>query len=470
MNRFSRKNDSLEFLVLSVSCIFISWSSWTGNYEGGDIAAARKSHLGSSPIDIWGGFSGFFYGNLPSNPFNWGVNLLIVHMICTLTGLVLIRKEFYKEKSKLITAIYLFLSFVILSFVSFLTRDSTILSFLILGAGFLIKSFGSAKGSFRSLYVVTGIFLLVAACAFRPWISISVALLVLALLKIQNADLTIIRKLFLFSIVTMSPLVFDSLTYLDSDIRKVHPELQVIAMDAASFACYSNDDLTQSKGISILNEINGRNVDRNQVCANYHPNTWQSVAYWKLSEEDSLGLGKKNDDSSLQTTKIAIPTNMPKVNYDNTREQWLKTIASELKSYTQIKLSQLTQIMVAGDTIGLRLTSLDSDSILPLLIKAIFLSPYDLIISLHIISPLTSLFLGFIFIIFSLRESRVKEVFRRLDLAYLFLFPLTWCVITAAAFIGDNGRYVYASCLLFLVLLPGFTSNSPRRRSVTIEK
>jgi hypothetical protein len=470
MNRVKKKNDRLEFLALSIFCIFISWSSWTGNYEGGDIAAARKSYLGSSPIDIWGGFSGFFYGNLPSNPFNWGIYLLIVHMICTLTGLVLIRKEFYKEKSQLITTIYLFLSFVILSFVSFLTRDSTILSLLILGVGVLIKSFRFAKGSFRNLYVLSGILLLVAACAFRPWISISVALLVLALLKIMNADLTIIGKIFLFSIVTISPLLFDSLTYLNSAIRNVHPELQVIAMDAASFACYSNEDVTQSLGISILNEINGRNVDRNQVCANYHPNTWQSVAYWKMSKKDSLGLGKKHSIDLMQNEKVAIPTNMPKVNYDNTRKQWLKTITSEPKTYIQIKFSQLTQVMVAGDTIGLRYTSLANESVLPSLAKAIFLFPYDLIISLHIISPLMTLLLGFIFIIFSFRESRVKDVFGRIDLAFLFLFPLTWCVITAVAFIGDNGRYVYASSLLFLVLLPGFNSSFPHGRSVNIEK
>lgn len=469
MKRLIEKDGKLELAILFFSCILISWSSWTGDFEGGDIAAARKSYLGSSPIDIWGGFSGFFYGNLPSNPFNWGFNLLVIQMFCALTGLVLIRKEFYKEKSHLTAAIYLSLSFVILSFESFLTRDSTILSFLILGAGLFIKSFGSTKGFSRGIYLVSGILLLVAACAFRPWISISVALLVLALLKILNRDLTIIRKLFVFSVVTLTPLVFDSLTYLDSDIRKVHPELQVIAMDAASFACYSNDDLTQSKGVSILNKLNGQNVDRNQVCANYHPNTWQSVAYWKLSEKDSLGLEKQNDIGLMQRLKIAIPTNMTKANYENTREQWLKTIISEPKSYIQIKLSQLTQVMLAGDTVGLRVTSLANESFPSSTVKAIFLSPYDLIISFHLISPLTTLLLGFLLTVFSLRESVIKEVFRRLDLVYLFLVPLTWCIITAVAFIGDNGRYVYAPCLLFLVLLPGFTSNFPSRRKANIE-
>jgi hypothetical protein len=466
MIKLIKKAGKSEIILLSFLCTLISWSSWTGDFEGGDIAAARKSYLGSSPIDIWGGFSGFFYGNLPSNPFNWGFNLLVIHMFCTLTGLALIRKEFYREKTKLITSGFLLLSTVILSFVSFLTRDSTILSFLILGTGLLAKSLVSAQGYYRGISLISGIFLLVTACAFRPWISPSVALLVLALLKILKPDLPIVRKLTVLVVITLSPLVFDSLTYLDSDIRKVHPELQVIAMDAASFACYSNDDQTQSKGMDILNNFNGQTVNRNQVCANYHPNTWQSVAYWKLSESDALGLGKNETPHSIQSLKIAVPTNMTKTNYDNTREQWIKTILSEPKSYIQIKLSQFTQVMVAGDTTGLRITSLTNESFVPSLIKAIFLTPYDVVISLHLIAPLTTLFLGFLFMIFSLRALKVNEVFTRIELVYLFLFPLVWCFITAVAFIGDNGRYVYASCLLFLTLLPGFTSKLSRRKPV----
>ena len=67
--------------------------SWDGSYEGGDIAGARRSFLGQNPIDLWGGFSGFFYGNIPNFILPWGLWLLFLQMICAVTGLILISKH-----------------------------------------------------------------------------------------------------------------------------------------------------------------------------------------------------------------------------------------------------------------------------------------------------------------------------------------------------------------------------------------
>jgi hypothetical protein len=47
----------LSIIFLSITSTIFSWD---GSYEGGDIAAARRSFLGQNPIDLWGGFSGFF--------------------------------------------------------------------------------------------------------------------------------------------------------------------------------------------------------------------------------------------------------------------------------------------------------------------------------------------------------------------------------------------------------------------------
>ena len=459
MRRLNLKRIKSEFVILIFLSTMISWSSWTGNYEGGDIAAARKSYLSFYPIDIWGGFSGFFYGNVPNFFFNWGLNLLLFQMICTTLGLFLIRKEFHGKKSKYISFGYLTCSFVILNFVSYLTRDSTILSLLILGLGIFIKGLKVTPKYRRNLFLISGVFAMTTACAFRPWISLSVAVLILALLALLATGLSPILKVFLFVILAISPLTLDALTYLNNDMRRVHPELQVIAMDAASFACYSNDSEPQTKGMEILSKINNEKINRSQVCANYRPNTWQSIAYWKLSAEGASRLGVKNLPDETLINKIAIKTDIQKNNYDNIRNQWIRTILSEPKSYFQIKLSQFAQVMVAGDTVGFRILNLNNQFNAISLVKAIFLSPYDLIISLHLISPIVVLFLGWAFLIFSLREFKIKEIFGRSDLFYFLSFPLVWCIATTIAFIGDNGRYIYAACLLFLVLLPGFISN-----------
>ena len=459
MRRLNLKRIKSECVILIFLSTMISWSSWTGNYEGGDIAAARKSYLSFYPIDIWGGFSGFFYGNVPNFFFNWGLNLLLFQMICTTVGLFLIRTEFYGKKSKYISFGYLTCSFVILNFVSYLTRDSTILSLLILGLGIFIKGLKVTPKYRRNLFLISGVFAMTTACAFRPWISLSVAVLILALLALLTTGLSPNLKVFLFVILAISPLTLDALTYLNNDMRRVHPELQVIAMDAASFACYSNDIEPQTKGMEILSKINNEKINRSQVCANYRPNTWQSIAYWKLSAEGASSLGVKNPPDETLTNKIAIKTDIQKNNYENVRNQWIRTILSEPKSYFQIKLSQFAQVMVAGDTVGFRILNLNNQFNAISLVKAIFLSPYDLIISLHLISPIVVLFLGWAFLIFSLREFKIKEIFGRSDLFYFLSFPLVWCIATTIAFIGDNGRYIYAACLLFLVLLPGFISN-----------
>jgi len=459
MRRVNLKRIRSELAILVVLSAMISWSSWTGDYEGGDIAAARKSYLSFYPIDIWGGFSGFFYGNVPNFFFNWGLNLLLFQMICTTVGLFLIRTEFYGKKSKYISIGYLTCSFVILNFVSYLTRDSTILSLLILGLGIFIKGLKVTLKYRRNLFLICGVFVMTIACAFRPWVSLSIAVLILALITLLTTGSNRVLKVFLFVILAISPLTLDALTYLNNDMRRVHPELQVIAMDATSFACYSNDSEPQTKGMEILSKINNEEINRSQVCANYRPNTWQSVAYWKLSAEDASSLGVENLSDKTLNNKIAIKTDIQKSNYNNVRNQWIKTILSEPKSYFQIKLSQFAQVMVAGDTVGFRIFNLTNQVNAISLVKAIFLSPYDLIISLHLISPIVVLFLGWSFMIFSLREFKIKEIFGRSDLAYFLSFPMVWFTATTIAFIGDNGRYIYAACLLFLVLLPGFISN-----------
>lgn len=48
---------SLFVIFLSITSTILSWD---GRYEGGDIAGARRSFRGPNPIDLWGGFNGFF--------------------------------------------------------------------------------------------------------------------------------------------------------------------------------------------------------------------------------------------------------------------------------------------------------------------------------------------------------------------------------------------------------------------------
>jgi len=447
---------NFEIPLIYVFSILISLSSWVGDFEGGDIAAARKSYLSSSPIDIWGGFSGFFYGNLPNLYYSWGFYLLILHMICSTTGILLVRQYFLVKKIHFSRTLFLILSYLILNFNSFLTRDSTLLSFLLFGVGLGLKGIFESHRVFSILLTAAGVTSIIVACSFRPWISIPVAFLVLAILTNLEVKLSIFLKIILLITIASTPLAFDTLAYVKSDLRNVHPELQVIAMDSGSFSCYSNNRETRLRGIEVLASINNQNLTIDQVCGNYQPNTWQSIAFWKLSERDAKGLGLVAANYENPQGLVAIPTDLDPDTYSKVRSLWIKSILSDPKNYTQIKISQLVQISLAGDSTGLRISKLADDSLIFKILKAIILTPYDVIESLHLISPLSLLFIGMGYLLNKLRMATVGNVIRRFDLFLLFLFPITWSAATAIAFIGDNGRYIYPSTLLFAFLLIGF--------------
>lgn len=447
---------NFEVPLVFILCLAISLSGWMGDFEGGDIAAARKSYLGASPIDIWGGFSGLFYGNIPRLYFSWGLYLLVLQMACSTVGLILVRRFFLSRAPQYSRGIFLISSYLILNFSSFLTRDSTILSFLLAGLGLWLKGLCGIRSLTSKAFVLAGAVFIFIGCSFRPWISIAVAFLVFAISKNLHLKFSRIQSVGIFLAIAITPIAFDTLAYLGSDLRKVHPELQVIAMDAASFACYSNNRDTRDKGVATLEAINGDNLSNDEICGNYQPNTWQSVAFWELNEKDARGLGlERYTDKNLQNL-IEIPTDLNPSVYSNVRKLWIKTILSDPKNYLQIKISQFVQVAIAGDSAGLRVSVLRDHSVVERILKGIVLTPYDIFESLHLISPIIIILVGMIYLVFKSRMLLVRVAIRRLDVLYLFLFPIIWGVATTVAFIGDNGRYMYPATLLFAFLLNGF--------------
>jgi hypothetical protein len=329
------------------------------------------------------------------------------------------------------------------------------------------------KGIFNSrtvrskLLLTTGAVSIVLACSFRPWISIPVGILILAILTNLEIKLSLLLKSILLITIAAAPTAFDALAYVKSDLRNVHPELQVIAMDAGSFSCYSNNRDSRLRGIGVLEAINNQNLTIDQICGNYQPNTWQSVAFWKLSERDAKGLDLEGITYKNPQNLIAIPTDLDTNTYAKVRSLWIKTLLSDPKNYVQIKISQFVQISLAGDSAGLRISKVVDNSLIQKILKGMVLTPYDIIESLHLMAPVFLLLFGIGYVLYNSRMVKVGNVIGRLDLLFLFLFPITWSAATAVAFIGDNGRYLYPSTLLFVLFLIGFAhdnrkTNEPR--------
>lgn len=435
--RIKPQKISLSIIILSISSTIFSWD---GNYEGGDIAGARRSFLSENPIDLWGGFNGFFYGNIPNIVFPWGMWLLILQMICATIGLILISKQI-KFTNKTQHILFFALSYLILSFSGYLTRDSTMTSFYVFGCGLILFSNNLSQTSKKVMFF-TGTLFIVLAIAFRPWLFFAVLLPAIFLRKFN------LKNLIFISILTVAPLCIENLSYLTTDYKKVHPELQVMISDVSSMTCLSTNNKVRDTGTELLNRFSNTTYSNYDICRDFRLNTWQSVGSWSLNISE-IGL-EAFIDASSRYSKILISSNMTTKSYTEIRNSWLKIITNNPKEYLQIKSIQASQLMISGDTFGLRLLNANTfkDSV-----NGLYFIPFDTVISLHFLSPIITLVIGLIIIILSLSKVTIKKLIKTREIVFAFLFVFFWLLTTTVAYIGDNGRYTYLSSFIFYVYL-----------------
>lgn len=435
--RMRSRYTSLCIIFLSITSTIFSWN---GSYEGGDIAAARRSFLGQNPIDLWGGFSGFFYGNIPNLIFPWGLWLLILQMTCTATGLIFISKHF-RFVNKTQHVFFFTLSYLTLSFAGYLTRDSTMAAFYILGCGLILFSNKLLRTSDKVIFL-TGTLFIVLSVAFRPWLFFAAVLPILFLHKFNF-------KILAFTIILIvSPLCIDRVTYSITDYKKVHPELQVIISDLASMTCLSSSNEVRENGTELLNRFSNTVYTNSEICGDFRLNTWQSVGSWSLNPSE-IGLEAFNT-ANTRYSKILISSDMTPRNYAEIRNSWLNFITKNPKDYLQAKLIQANQIMISGDTFGLRVLNADSSRNY---LAGLYFIPFDTVISLHLLSPAVTILIGLVIIILWLSKMTINRLIKNREIAYSFVFLFCWIIATSIAYIGDNGRYTYLSSFTFYILL-----------------
>jgi hypothetical protein len=426
-------------IIIGLSTLLTIFS-WDGNYEGGDIAGARRSYIGQNPIDLWGGFNGFFYGNIPNFILPWGLWLLILQMICATTGLILIGEQI--ELINRIRHITFFaLSYLVLSFSGYLTRDSTMTSFYILGCGLILFSNNFSKNSKKAIFLI-GASLIVLAVAFRPWLFFAALLPVIFLRRFN------LKNFIFIMILILSPLCIERLAYLTTDYKEVRPQLQVIISDVASMTCLSNNDEVRQNGTELLNRFSDTTYSDNEICGDFRINTWQSVGSWSLNLSE-INLEAFNDASSRQS-KILISSNMKAEKYNEIQSSWLRFVTKFPKDYLQIKSIQANQLMISGDTFGLRIINAVTFKDY---ISGLFFIPFDTVISLHLLSPALTFLFGFIIITLSLSRITINRLIKTREIVFSFLFLSCWILTTTIAYIGDNGRYTYLASFVFYVFL-----------------
>jgi hypothetical protein len=424
-------------VCLSVAILFFSGN---GSYEGGDIGAARRSYLGENPIDIWGAFSGFFYSLLPNSLLPWGLWLLIIQISATSAGLILIFRSI-KITNTADSLAFFTLAYVILSFTGYLTRDSTLASLYIFGVGLIFMSI-NRRNYLNHIYFYTGILFIVLSMAFRPWLGFAAVFPILYLSKNR------LKLIFLTFILIVLPFSLDRLSYLTNNFNSVHPEFQVVISDLSAMACLSSNQITRERGVFLLNEFDKTSYTNSEICNDYRINTWQGLGRWSVKSSE-LGSDARLDGNQA-TSKIPISSDLTDLQVSKIRDAWFNFIFDHPKEYIQVKLIHAVQIGFAGDSWGLRIFTAENfkDQIAGLLFI-----PFDLLISLHLLSPLMTLLFGTLIICVKLKKFSLVSILKNRDIAFAFLFLTMWLLFSAVAYIGDNGRYTYFSSFIFYILI-----------------
>jgi len=244
------------------------------------------------------------------------------------------------------------------------------------------------------------------------------------------------------------PFVAENLASKTKDFEKVHPELQVIIADLSFVNCLSKDELIRNNAARILNKFSNSNYSSVEICKDFRLNNWASVGSWYFNSSE-LGLKSYNPEA-LAYSKIVISSNLSEDLYIDIRNSWIKLVFENPKEYIQVKFLQANQVLTSGDSFRFRLLS--AYNFKTYLAGVVFL-PFDILISLHLLSPLMTLLIGFCIVLTNLSNFKIGSVIRNPELIFANIFVLFWIALTTIAYIGDNGRYTYLSSFVYYFLL-----------------
>lgn len=431
--RFKIQLGLLYFLLLL--------SNLSREYEGEDILAARESFSSAHPIDIWGAFPGLFYSLIPDWPIEWNKLLIAIQLSLTLYSVLKIRSVLWLDNKKP-TFLFTTISIISLYFSTFLTRDSTMFSFLIFGVANISSLTLDSPRIKKYLSLVP----ILIGASFRPWLSAVGALIVMLSLPSNGRDKRV-GKIVLILIMSTSPLFINQGTYfVNSELRKVYPEMQVIVMDVASIRCLGIDDNARddaAKTLALFLETN-QSISTN-FCNSYRTNTWQSIGEWDLSEIDPTK--PSSEVKHVETDKVKLTINMSKQEVTKFRSAWLRLLSNYPREYVGVKILQAAQLSIGGDSATL---IPDPDGKLTDFFHHILYFPFNLVIEAHFLS--IAILFGFMLALFPSLSGKISRFNSGKYLAH-FLIPIAWILISTIAYIGDNGRYVYSGSILFYFLI-----------------
>jgi hypothetical protein len=307
-------------------------------------------------------------------------------------------------------------------------------SILLLGFGLLSTRTSAHKISKKEVF---SIFIICLGISFRPWLSVALIPLVMILVLKSRIKKS---KIFVISIVvalSAIPISFEIATTNLLNLNESYPQQQVMMMDIAATYCYTNNQFTGVKAKAGL-EIFTVEPDYSSIaCQLYRPDTWLSLT--NGGNESSKGL----------KTNFWLIEPGEREKYSQLQSTWTNLIFSDPISYLQNKVLFSGKLLLGSDS--REITFLTEEKTLNK-IASVYRIPFDLAISLHLFSMLSTI----IFLLINPVKRFVKKKTSYVQIGdvtvAIFLSSALWIVLSSIAYIGSNGRYTYSLTLLAFII------------------
>ena len=440
-------------LIVGFGVLISKWPQIGGE----DINQARATWLSGIKNDFLGATSVFFYGNLPDSPIPWYQFLTILQVSLTTSGLILLHHKIIAHRTIFYRSLFYFYSYLIICFVSWQTRDATMITFIFFGLGLLthfsfstaeFRFFKSKSIQFSILFI--SIFSLIFAFSFRPWLSPCLVIIFFLakpnfLLKINSF---VMNSLLCFSLL-VSPLLLDQGTKLIAQINDGFPEQTVELVDLSQTYCWSINPEASTQALEGIKLFSKDPDVGKYICQFLKPNSYGSLFAKSGMYPTTVGYVSPIHFLDLEDAEKG----------KKLRRIWLTTIASDPISYIQNKFISFSQIVLGGESRNIqilqtfpRLVERFTFQNFFIFLKSLYLLPYDLMTSFHGFSPILVFIFWVCFLFYRYWNLPISAIFNK-DLTLSLSLFLFWILITSIAFIGDNGRYTFgASALLILAL------------------
>jgi hypothetical protein len=424
-------NKKNTFQIYSIILVTITIIANCFNFSGEDISNSRNGYLSGSGNDFLGAFSSLFYGLLPNFILEWWQYLIVIQGVFSGVGLYLIFCSVITTVKKRYFVLILFFQYFCMNLSIAQSRDGIMLSSIFLLIG-IITCYSN-----KFIWLIFSPLFVIFTFSFRPWLTIALFPILYYGLKIKFT-LRPIVNVALCLLIVIAPSIVEISTRASIGLQQSFPQQTVMIHDLATSLCLSPIQATRVNAYEALKKLESYNGSIQQLCNSFKLNTWQS-SVTSLSINDPFG------SNPIPPLKTIQPSD--EAGYKMLEKDWLKTILSDPKTYTQNHIYFLTQVLISGESQEFKFLGKLPELINNKTIKSVielYHFPWKFIINMHLISPLAIYVLLLIFYI------RKNSLFLNPRSHVLFLVLSLWITITTLGFISDNGRYTYLPVFLIL--------------------